>query len=87
MNIKKNIVKGEIEVKRFYLEGVKLSAPCPKCKKVIQFDNSQYISYPKLNKKEIINIFCEKCDDFFEVEIKLILKVEKYERKKVEKHD
>lgn len=85
MDIKKNKVKGNIDVKRFYLEGIVIYENCPKCEKLIKFDDSQYMSYPNLNRKETINILCENCDDFFEVSIKLTLKVEKYERKKVKK--
>ena len=82
LEIKKNIVKDEIEVKRFYLAGVEISANCPKCGKKIKYDIEQYMSYPKLNKKETINFLCIKCDDFFEEHIKLVLTVEKYERGK-----
>ena len=64
-------IVGELEIKRFYLEGLDVTAVCPHCDKEIELD--QYLSYPDMNIPIDIDFYCNECDS--EWSEKAILKV------------
>jgi len=53
---------GNLEIKRFYLEGLKITEKCPKCGKEII--HKTCLSYPEINGIEQIWFVCEDCDDY-----------------------
>lgn len=55
----KGKLKGEIEVKRFYLEGVQINYTCPVCGDKDIYN--EYLSYPDINKPTTIGIWCREC--------------------------
>lgn len=68
--------KFEIECKRFYLPVV-VKGVCPNCGAECETDlRENYISYPIVNTKEIISIYCNNCEDYFEKEVTLRLSIE-----------
>ena len=81
MKIKKLKESFVLEIKRMYLPIV-LIENCPRCNKEVEYSlNDHYLSYPDVNKSEIIYFYCENCstykEDFhFTKEIKLKISVE-----------
>ena len=68
-----------LNVKRLFLEGIKIKRECPNCKKMVVVDlGEQYLSYPDFNIEEFnaFGIYCRKCDHEFDVEYKLHIKLE-----------
>lgn len=63
--------KGEIDVKRFYLEGLEMKIICPNCN--YEYDFNDYLSYPNVNIPININCYCNECEN--EWKEKIILKV------------
>jgi hypothetical protein len=64
----------EIEVKRFYLPGVKIQDECRKCgTTVVRNYETQYLNYPTANEAFDETLYCEHCDR--EWDVKLILNV------------
>lgn len=64
----------ELDVKRFYLPGVVLSAKCPKCKKTVKYDlGADYLSYPSINAPTDFHFYCP--DDGAEWDEQIILRV------------
>lgn len=60
-----------VEVKRFYIPII-IDVPCTKCGEVCKHDFSdKYLMYPTINKPESVGVFCEKCDDHFNVNVTL----------------
>lgn len=81
----KGKIKGEIDVKRFYLPGIIVESKCPKCEHLHEVNMStQYLSHPVINEPETIGFYCEEdtitentyCDTDWEVKIKLSMEVE-----------
>lgn len=69
-------LNGEIDVKRFYLEGIKMTSKCPKCGKEAIFDgDSDYLSYPKANEIDTVCFYCGNCDDDWLEKIKLKISI------------
>ncbi|HEY5563413.1 MAG TPA: hypothetical protein VIK72_16965 [Clostridiaceae bacterium] len=62
-------LEGELDIKRFYLEGVEIECICPKCKVTFEYD--QYLSYPSVNEVMEIDLYCPDCDHEWMEEIKL----------------
>ena len=55
------------DIKRCYVD-MRVTAPCSHCSSECTTDLSQnYISYPVINKKFDISVYCSKCDDWFDV--------------------
>jgi hypothetical protein len=69
-------IKGEIEVKRFYLKGLDFAAACPDCDDECVFDDTQYMSYPEIGELDSLPVFCVKCDDHFLVPARLVVLVD-----------
>lgn len=66
----------EIEVKRFHLPII-IKRKCPNCSSDCELDlNSDYISYPIINKKERITFYCDGCNINFEVDSILRISLE-----------
>ena len=54
----------DIDVKRFYLDGVKVEWTCPSCGERNERDfGSDYISYPSANNDEYYGVYCPECDE------------------------
>jgi len=67
-------VTGEVDYKRFYLPGLKITAQCPVCKKDLLFDGDHdYISYPKLGSPSVVYFYCEACDDGPVIQMELVV--------------
>ena len=66
--------KGELEDKRVYLAGVRITDKCPGCKRTIKIDMAKHpISYPNMNKPFKYGMWCEVCGHEWSVPV--ILKV------------
>lgn len=73
--------KGEIEVKRFYLPGIKFTELCPKCSEPWEFDgDSEYISNPVVGEPEKVHAYCCECEHEWERKIVLNVTVEAFEK-------
>ena len=74
--------KGEIEVKRFYVNGVSIESKCPKCnhEKIKDFGDD-YFSYPVIGEHLDVYFYCEEgdqapyCDTEWTVKVKLNVEV------------
>jgi hypothetical protein len=65
----------ELEVKRFYMPGVEVTATCPKCKREVERDlGDHYLSYPPVGKPFEESMYCDGCDHSWEVG--LVLRIE-----------
>lgn len=67
----KGKIKGELDIKRFYPEGLTIIQTCPKCNHKEEYD--QYLSYPEINKEIELAACCPEC--FHEWEEKAILEI------------
>jgi len=66
----------EINVKRFYLP-VKVDVECPHCgEKHVRDFSVNYLSYPKINKRNHVYVYCESCDGEFEFDATLKVSLE-----------
>lgn len=66
----------EISVKRFHFPLI-IRCKCPKCKTECELDfEEDQLSYPKVNEREKVSIYCDECDEYFEREIILKMAVE-----------
>lgn len=52
--------KGEIEVKRFYLEGIEIEVICPNCSNKKKWND--YLSYPDINIPTNLPCYCNECE-------------------------
>jgi len=75
MNFKVNT--GMLDIKRFRFP-LTFTCMCPKCKSgaSVGFEMVDYLSYPELGKNIEYPVYCEECDDHFEINIKLELHIE-----------
>ena len=65
--------------KRFYIPGAVVLDECPKCKAIESKDlGEEYLSFPTLNGKESLHMYCGNCDYEWTVYLKLNLNVELY---------
>ena len=71
MNIS-GALEGELEIKRFYLQGLTIIDRCPKCGAELDYDD--YLSYPEMNMEMKLSRHCGECK--YEWDQKVILKVE-----------
>ena len=68
-----------IKVKRFYLP-VTVDVKCPKCNTSIQrCFSDDYLSYPKINEKEMVSAYCDECDCEFEFPTMLKVQLDVYD--------
>jgi len=67
----------EIEVKRFYIP-LETKVNCPHCnaENEVDLNGMDYLSYPTLNKAEVIYRCCDKCDKEFEFDLTLRMSVD-----------
>lgn len=62
----------ELDIKRFYMEGVSVESICPKCQRVCEQDlGSSYLSYPPTNAAFEHSFYCNKCDTEWTVDLQL----------------
>jgi hypothetical protein len=67
---------GNVECKRFYMPGIKVVSVCPKCNEERELDfNDQYLSYPVVNRFQNIYFYCEPCEENWDEEIMLEIKI------------
>jgi uncharacterized Zn finger protein len=66
--------KGEIEVKRLYLQGVNINYICPVCGDKDMC--SEYFSYPDINKPITIKVWCRECGHEWDEKVKINLTIE-----------
>ena len=65
---------GQLDIKRLYLPGVKISRNCPECGSEIVWNGSnQYLSYPMVGEPEQFYLYCEDCDREWSVDYRLEL--------------
>lgn len=65
----------ELELKRCYLPFV-LRSTCPKCGTEAVYDDSYYLSYPKVGEPESYTVLCEECNFKWELKLRLTLNLE-----------
>lgn len=66
----------DVEVKRFYVPGLKFMDDCPKCNKGVVMDLARdYLSYPSFNEPNAIRFYCQDCDAEWSRDILLELTV------------
>lgn len=66
-----------LEIKRLYLHGVKIEWDCPQCKIKRTHDfGFDYLSYPKINQEMELVLFCEECNENYEIKGKLNMSIE-----------
>lgn len=70
-------LKGEIDVKRFYMPGIAIKAQCPYCQEEVETDfESDYLSYPVAGKPIAAHFYHEGKDgEDHEFEVMVTLKV------------
>ena len=65
----------DIDVKRFYMEGVKIIKYCPECNEENVMDLSdEHLSYPAANKPFAVEMCCNECG--YEYEIPMLMSVD-----------
>lgn len=70
-------IQFEIDCKRFYMPGVLITKPCPKCGQPTTSDRGQeYFSYPDANSEVEVGLYCRPCDYGWEVEAFLTVTLE-----------
>lgn len=74
IKIKQNCGTGEIDCKRFYLDGLDLEITCPNCGDISDWDD--YLSYPNTNIPIDFNCYCGECDHEWVEKVKLNLSFE-----------
>jgi len=66
-----------IDVKRFYVPGVVVTADCPACNKTYTQDlSTDYLSYPVIGAPEDVTFWCDNCNADWTDKIVLKLSVE-----------
>jgi len=73
LNINKQL-EGQLNIKRFYLEGAEISYVCPNCGEEYKYD--QYLFYPEVNKFISLGFHCYECEHEWTEEIKLNINIE-----------
>ena len=70
-------VEGEISIKRMYLPGVTLKDTCPQCGYGVVHDmTSEYVTcYPVIGKPFNYTWCCGECENEWEVEVQLDIKL------------
>lgn len=72
MKIKGRVKATEVDVKRFYLPGVKLAGKCPKCDAAYEEDFADnYLGYPKANAPMDHGCYCNECSHEWDVSLVL----------------
>lgn len=67
---------GILDVKRLKLPGVKVEDDCPKCGSIWQWDgDTDHVNYPDLSDKINLNAYCNKCNNEWEVNVGLQVKI------------
>lgn len=67
-----------IDVKRFYLPGVVLTAQCPACGASCEKDygGCDYLSFPVMGSPFDLGLYCRSCDHEWSVPAKLTVRLE-----------
>jgi len=82
--LKMKVKKGtEINVKRFYIDGVVLKEICPECGKILTTNlEEQYLSYPVIEMPEEIAFYCDDCDEYYNFKYIIEMHINKYKKGK-----
>lgn len=65
---------GTLDVKRFFMHGVKLIASCPNCGHEIEDDfGHDYLGYPEVNHPFDRHCYCSACEHEWTVKLTLAL--------------
>lgn len=62
-------ITGELEIKRFCMDGLVIQKECPKCGHTEEYD--QYLSYPVINKQFEMDLYCDECEHEWTLSAKL----------------
>jgi phage FluMu protein Com len=66
----------KLEIKRFSFPLV-INCKCPKCATINEYDfEDSYLTYPKVNEEQTIQVYCDDCSDYFPVVIILKIAIE-----------
>ena len=66
----------ELDVKRCYLP-FSIITNCPNCGSTIERDvSTDYLSFPYLNSKECVGLYCTECENDFVIDIKISINVD-----------
>lgn len=77
LRINKTKLEGEIEVKRFYLNGVEMVSLCPNCREASFWNgDSEYISHPNLDENQYVHFCCDDCEEEWEEYFKMSIVLE-----------
>ena len=73
MKIKGKLRKGyDLEIKRFYVPGIKLVGKCPECGSAYEQDfEDDYLSNPSFGKPTTIYCFCDECDHEWQTKVQI----------------
>lgn len=73
----KGEMKGFLDVKRFYMEGVIIEHKCEKCGNLIEKDlGHDYFSEPKINEIFEDYLFCSNCNHENKIKFKINLSLD-----------
>lgn len=54
----------ELNIKRFYLPGLVITATCPGCSRTLEWNGDiQYLSFPLVNEPFDERMYCEDCEE------------------------
>lgn len=69
---------GDIECKRFYINGVSIDYDCPSCGNYGSLENGGPggLSYPPMNQPFDIDLYCEHCHHEWSIRAQLSIKLE-----------
>lgn len=69
-------IKGELDIKRCYLPGLKISQKCPHCSSEVKFDGDyEYIGFPDAGVPFQLTMYCRECNHDWEETIQIIIRV------------
>ena len=66
--------KGQLEVKRFYLEEAEILYTCPNCGAIHGWND--YLGYPNINEFMVLTFWCNECSCEWTEELKINLSIE-----------
>ena len=72
----KGELKGELDMKRFYLGNVKIYDNCPKCNTKNEY-GGYCLHRPLMNEANTLNWFCSNCEHEWNTQIILNISIEK----------
>ena len=84
-------VKGKINIegiKRCYMEGAIIEAPCPNCGTILKRDlTSDYLSYPVIGKETDHYLYCSTCENAGKTDFEFSIKIKITEASAIIEYD